>query len=85
MLYTKYLESLLLSCDKFKSNIFIVMWWVGVGKIYTEYVFNLVKCYIQNSFYFSSIVIEGTGTKLFFNCLLIEVIGQLPTGQFPLG
>ena len=67
MLYTKYLESLLLSCDKFKSNIFIVMWWVGVGKIYTEYVFTLVKCYIQNNLYFNSIVIEGTGTKLFFN------------------
>ena len=67
MLYTKYLESLLLSCDKFKSNIFIVMWWVGVGKTYTEYVFNLVKCYIQNNLYFNSIVIEGTGTKLFFN------------------
>ena len=67
MLYTKYLESLLLSCDKFKSNIFIVMWWVGVGKIYTEYVFNLVKCYIQNNLYFNSIVTEGTGTKLFFN------------------
>ena len=36
--------------------------------VHTEYVVNLVKCYIQNNF--SSIVIEGVKTNFFFDYIL---------------